>query len=90
MPEGGHGARLVTLTRFGSGAIVAHRRGAIAAPPLTVVKGYSLEQFARLMKHGVPPGDRPLKLMGPTSQLRFANFTSDEVAAVHAYLQSRS
>ena len=62
----------------------------IAAPPLNVVKGYSLEQFARLLRDGVPPGDRHLKLMGPTSQVRFSNFTSDEVAAVHAYLQSRS
>jgi cytochrome c553 len=61
----------------------------IAAPPLTVVKGYSLAQFARLMHDGVPQGDRPLKLMGPTSQVRFASFTDDEVAAVHAYLQSR-
>src|SRR5690349_18172030 len=56
----------------------------IQAPPLTVVKGYSLEQFARLMHAGVPVGDRQLKLMGPTSQARFSNFTADEVAAVHA------
>lgn len=62
----------------------------INAPALTVAKGYSLEQFAHLMRDGVPLGDRQLKLMGPTSQARFANFTPDEVAAVHAYLQSRS
>jgi cytochrome c553 len=61
----------------------------INAPALTVAKGYSLEQFARLMHDGVPLGDRELRLMGPTSQARFANFTPDEVAAVHAYLQSR-
>jgi mono/diheme cytochrome c family protein len=62
----------------------------INAPALTVAKGYSLEQFAHLLHDGVPLGDRQLKLMGPTSQARFANFTADEVAAVHAYLQSRS
>lgn len=62
----------------------------INAPPLAVVKGYSIEAFSKLMHDGVALGDRPLKLMGPTSQARFSNFTSDEVAAVHAYLQSRS
>lgn len=62
----------------------------INAPALTVAKGYSLEQFSRLMRDGVPLGDRTLKLMGPTSQARFSGFTAGEVAAVHAYLQSRS
>ena len=60
----------------------------INAPPLNVVKGYSLEQFTRLMKEGKPIGDRELKLMGPTSQARFANFTAEEISAVHAFLQS--
>jgi cytochrome c553 len=62
----------------------------IDAPPLTVAKGYSTEAFAKLMHDGIPQGDRELKLMGPTSRVRFSNFTPDEVAAVHAYLQSRS
>jgi cytochrome c553 len=62
----------------------------IHAPPLTVAKGYSLDQFARLMHDGVPLGDRELRIMGPTSRARFANFTSDEIVAVHAFLQSRS
>ena len=62
----------------------------IQAPALTVAKSYSLEQFAHLMHDGVPLGDRTLKLMGPTSQARFSGFTESEVAAVHAYLQSRS
>ena len=61
----------------------------INAPPLDVAKGYSLEQFTRLMKEGVPVGDRELKLMGPTSRVRFSNLTDNEIAAVHAYLQSR-
>ena len=60
----------------------------INAPPLAVAKGYSLEQFTRLMKDGVPTGNRELKLMGPTSRVRFANFTPEEIAAVHAFLQT--
>jgi cytochrome c553 len=62
----------------------------INAPPLAVAKGYSTEAFARLMHDGVPLGDRSLRIMGPTAQARFSQFTPREVAAVHAYLQSRS
>ena len=61
----------------------------INAPPLDVAKGYSAEQFARLMHDGVALGDRRTKLMSPTSQVRFSQFTPDEVAAVHAFLKSR-
>jgi cytochrome c553 len=62
----------------------------INAPPLDVAKGYSSEAFAKLMHDGVPLGDRALRIMGPTSQARFSQFTPAEVAAVHAYLHSRS
>jgi cytochrome c553 len=62
----------------------------INAPPLAVAKGYSSEAFAKLMHDGVPLGDRALRIMGPTSQARFSQFTPGEVAAVYAYLQSRS
>jgi cytochrome c553 len=60
----------------------------INAPALSVVKGYSLEQFTQLMLHGAALGDRQLKLMGPTSIARFSRFTPQEIAAVHAYLRS--
>jgi cytochrome c553 len=62
----------------------------IHAPPLAVAKGYSAEAFSKLMHDGVPLGNRELKLMSATSRVRFSNFTPEEVAAVHAYLQSRS
>ncbi|HEU5137169.1 MAG TPA: c-type cytochrome [Steroidobacteraceae bacterium] len=60
----------------------------INAPALAVVKGYSLEQFTRLMQEGVGLGDRQLKLMSPTAKARFTQFSADEIAAVHAFLQS--
>lgn len=62
----------------------------INAPPLSVAKGYSQADFARLLRDGVAVGDRSLKLMGPTSQARFSSFSPEEVAAIHAFLQSRS
>jgi cytochrome c553 len=61
----------------------------IAAPPLTVAKGYSLEQFERLMREGRPLVGREMKIMGVTSRVRFSHLREDEVAAIHAYLHSR-
>jgi len=60
----------------------------INSPALAVAKGYSLEQFTQLMQEGVGVGDRQLKLMTPTSKARFTQFTPDEIAAVHSFLQT--
>ena len=60
----------------------------ISAPPLAVAKAYSLDQFTRLLRDGTAAGDRELKLMGPTSRVRFSLFAPDEIAAVHAFLQT--
>ena len=60
----------------------------INAPPLMVAKGYTVEQFERLMHEGAPIGDRTLRLMGPTSQARFSKFTPDEAKAIHAFLKT--
>jgi cytochrome c553 len=63
---------------------------AINAPPLSVAKGYSNGEFARLLHDGVATGDRSLKLMGATAQARFSSFSREEVDAILAFLQSRS
>jgi len=60
----------------------------VNSPALVVVKGYSLEQFTRLMQEGIGLGDREFKLMSPTARKRFIRFRPDEVAAVHVYLQT--
>jgi mono/diheme cytochrome c family protein len=62
----------------------------INAPPLSVVKGYSDAAFAKLLREGIAPGDRALKLMGPTSKARFSSFSPEEIAAIYAFLHSRS
>ncbi len=59
------------------------------APSLVVVKGYSAEQFARLMHDGVGVGEREFELMTPTAKARFSHLTADEVQAVYEFLQSR-
>jgi cytochrome c553 len=59
------------------------------SPSLAVAKGYSLDQFSRLMHDGLGPGNRTFALMTPTSKARFSHLRRDEVSAMHAYLQSR-
>jgi mono/diheme cytochrome c family protein len=61
----------------------------INAPALVVAKGYSLEQFTRLMQEGIGLGERQFRIMTPTSRARFTQLTPEEIAAVHAFLQSR-
>jgi cytochrome c553 len=59
------------------------------SPALSVTKGYSAAQFARLMREGVGTGDRVFPLMTPTSKARFVHLREDEVNAMYAFLQSR-
>lgn len=60
------------------------------APTLRVAKGYSREQFGRLMEKGVAIGDRELGTMASVSRSRFSQFTDEEVDALYAFLQSAS
>jgi cytochrome c553 len=62
----------------------------INAPALAVAKGYSAEQFARLMHEGIALGERELRLMTPTSRARFTHLREDERQAIYAFLQSRA
>jgi cytochrome c553 len=62
----------------------------INAPALVVAKGYSEEQFSRLMHEGVALGDRHLGIMKSASKARFSQLRDDELQAVYAFLQSRS
>jgi len=62
---------------------------AAKAPPLAIAKGYSPEQFSRLLHEGVPLSNRPLELMSPTARARFAVLTAEETAAMYEFLQSR-
>jgi cytochrome c553 len=60
----------------------------IRAPALAVARSYSLEQFTRLMQHGVGLGDREFRIMTPTAKARFTQFTPEEITAVHTFLQT--
>lgn len=57
-------------------------------PPLTIAKAYSLEDFRKMMATGEGLGGRNLGLMSAMTQSRFRHMTEDEVADLHAYLQT--
>ena len=62
----------------------------INAPPLSIVKSYSLPEFRRLMKTGVTRSGRNMlaqsSVMGVVAVEQYSHFTDDEVAAVYSFL----
>ena len=60
------------------------------APDLAVAGAYDLPEFQRLMRTGVPTGDRKLGLMATVAKNDFSHFTDAEIEAIHAYLKERA
>jgi cytochrome c553 len=89
MPPGRGAYLVMSLCSECHGQNLAGRPEAENAPPLAVAKGYSLEQFSRLLREGEAIGDRPLKLMRETARTRFSHLTTDEVDAMYAFLKDR-
>jgi hypothetical protein len=62
----------------------------INAPPLMIVRAYSLPEFRTLMKTGVTRAGRDMasegSVMGFVAKEQFAHFTDDEVTALYEYL----
>jgi len=59
-------------------------------PNLAVAKAYSLEEFADLMHNGVAKGGRQIRsMMAETARRRFSVFSTEEIAALKTYLDSR-
>ena len=65
-------------------------REIINAPPLVIVKTYSLPEFRRLMKSGITRTGRDMlaesSIMGIVASEQFSHFTDDEVKAVYDFL----
>lgn len=57
------------------------------SPNLALVASYDPQQFARLMREGVPAGGQQLQLMAAVARERFAHFTDEEIAALYQYLR---
>src|SRR5450755_1547501 len=65
----------------------------INAPPLVIVKSYSLPEFRRLMKSGITRTGRDMlaqsSIMGIVASEQFSHFTDDEVKAVYDFLSRK-
>jgi hypothetical protein len=61
----------------------------INAPPLVVVKAYSISEFRRLMKTGVTKAGRDMasegSVMGFVAKEQFAHFSDTEVTALYGF-----
>ena len=61
----------------------------INAPPLVVVKAYSLPEFRKLMKTGITKAGRDMaaqgSVMGFVAKEQFSHFTDAEVSALYAF-----
>jgi hypothetical protein len=75
------------------GCVNCHHQTAkeiINAPPLTIVKAYSLPEFRKLMKTGVTRTGRDMlaqsSAMGIVAKEQFSHFTDEEVKAVYTFL----
>jgi mono/diheme cytochrome c family protein len=60
------------------------------APDLMIAGAYDLPEFKRLLRAGVPIGNRKLKLMASVSKNDFRHFTDAEIEAIHTYLKERA
>lgn len=62
----------------------------LKSPDLTMVASYDADDFERLLRTGIAPGGRKLGLMSGASPGRFNAWSSEEIAALHAYLKARA
>jgi mono/diheme cytochrome c family protein len=60
------------------------------APDLTIAGAYDPAPFTKLMRTGIPPGGRKLKMMDEVSRDGFSHYTDAEIAAIHSYLVARA
>ena len=62
----------------------------INAPPLLIIKSYSLAEFKKLMRTGVTRTGRDMpaqsSVMGIVAKEQFSHFTDEEILAVYSFL----
>ncbi len=90
LPASPSGERLAYLV----GCVNCHHqtpKEILNAPPLVVVKAYSLAEFRTLLKTGVTRAGRDMyaqgSIMGIVAREQLSYFTDEEVTAVHTFLQ---
>ncbi len=59
-----------------------------APPDLAMVASYEKADFIELMRTGVPPGGRDLRLMSMVARQNFSHFTDQELEDLYAFLKA--
>lgn len=62
----------------------------IASPNLDIAGAYDLPAFTRLLREGVAPGNKPMKMMPDVARNDSRYYKDEEIAAIHAYLVARA
>jgi hypothetical protein len=62
----------------------------MTAPDLTIAGAYDLPAFARLLREGVAPGNKPVKEMSRVAREDSRFYKDEEIGALHAYLVARA
>lgn len=64
--------------------------GPLVTPDLMIAAAYDSEDFRRLMHTGVAAGGREVGMMSQVARNRFAGLSDAEIAALQAYLKTRT
>ena len=70
------------------GSVLGGKKIPFDSPSLQVVRGYTPDGFARLMKTGIAPGERTVGVMTGVARRHLSAMTDAEVAALYAYLHA--
>ena len=62
----------------------------VQAPNLDIAGAYDAPAFTRLMRTGLPPSGRELKMMTGVSRKAFSHMTDAEIGQLFSYLQERA
>lgn len=62
----------------------------VTAPDLMIAGAYDLSAFKALLRTGVPPGGRKLKMMDDVARNQLSHYTDEEMAEIYAYLVARA
>ena len=84
---GRHLARTICAQCHGT-ALRGDSNPAFTSPTLQVAAAYSPEEFAQLLRTGVPLGGRKLGEMGTWARNNLSHLTDGEIAALYSYLHS--
>lgn len=60
------------------------------APDLTIAGAYDLSAFESLLRTGITPGNRKLRMMGSVAKSDFSHYTDAEIAQIYNYLSARA